>query len=43
MTGILLTGFLHREWRGLGNIGVESYLILFSYVAGILVIIFLGQ
>ncbi|MDX1663948.1 MAG: hypothetical protein R3272_09150 [Candidatus Promineifilaceae bacterium] len=42
MTGLLLGGFIRRERRGPGNIGVESYLILLTYLAGIAVIIFFG-
>lgn len=34
MTGVLLLGLLHREKRGIANIGFESFLILLLYAAG---------
>jgi len=32
MTGVLLLGLLHREERGIANIGFESFWILVLYV-----------
>jgi len=35
MTGILLMGLLHRQRRGIANIGMESFLVLVIYVGGL--------
>jgi cation:H+ antiporter len=35
MTGVLLLGMLHRERRGLANIGFESALLLVLYLGGV--------
>lgn len=40
-TGILLMGFVHRERRGIANIGLESVLILLLYL-GLVVFLFAG-
>lgn len=42
MTGILLVGFVRRDRRGLGNIGIESYLIILIYAFGVVLIVFAG-
>jgi cation:H+ antiporter len=38
LTSILLLGMLHREKRGVGNIGFEGVLVLLFYVGGFLVL-----
>jgi cation:H+ antiporter len=38
LTSILLLGMLHREKRGVGNIGFEGVLVLLFYAAGFLVL-----
>ena len=39
MTAILLIGFIRRERRGLGGIGIESYLLMAVYIIGLVVIL----
>jgi cation:H+ antiporter len=38
LTSILLLGMLHREKRGVGNIGFEGVLVLLFYAGGFLVL-----
>lgn len=35
MTGVLVSGFVRRDRRGLANIGVETYLVVLVYVVGV--------
>jgi cation:H+ antiporter len=42
MTAILLLGLLRREKHGIGNIGFESFLLLFLYIGGFLLVFFSG-
>lgn len=39
MTSILLVGLVYREKHGIGNIGLESVLMLITYAAGIFLLI----
>ncbi|MBD2312643.1 sodium:calcium antiporter [Desertifilum sp. FACHB-1129] len=42
MTGILILGMLRRERHGIGNIGLESVLLIVLYVGGFIALFFQG-
>lgn len=43
MTGILILGMLRREKHGIGNIGLESVLLIMVYVGGFIALFFQGR
>ena len=40
MTGVLLTGLIHRERHGIANIGLESFLVIILYISGLSMLIY---
>jgi cation:H+ antiporter len=43
LSAILLMGLLHREKRGIANIGLESFLVLVFYVGAVIFLIVNGS